>query len=104
MSPPQPARIDQLRANRHHRGDTAGDEAGGWAQVTLPPAPDPNARPPRSADDETLRTEIAELLGAKQSTSADIVALPRCVEFVGSGMVSSPRLSLLRAADRPQVS
>ena len=34
----------------------------GWAQVALPPAPDPNATPPRSADDETIEAEIAELL------------------------------------------
>ena len=34
----------------------------GWAQVVLPPAPDPDARPPRSADDATLQAELAELL------------------------------------------
>ena len=33
-----------------------------WAQVALPPAPDPKAKPPRSADDETLQAGIEELL------------------------------------------
>jgi hypothetical protein len=27
-----------------------------------PPAPDPNAKPPRSADNATIKAEIAELL------------------------------------------
>jgi hypothetical protein len=35
----------------------------GWAQVSLPPAPVPNAKPPRSADDATIAAEIAELFG-----------------------------------------
>ena len=34
----------------------------GWAQVALPAVPDPNAKPPRSADDATLEAEMAELL------------------------------------------
>ncbi len=38
-----------------------GIEVGG-AQVLLPPAPDPNVKPPRSADDATIAAEIAELL------------------------------------------
>ena len=35
----------------------------GWAQVVLPPAPDPTAKAPRSGDEETLGAEIADLLG-----------------------------------------
>ena len=35
----------------------------GWAQVAVPAAPDPDAKPPRSADDPTLAAELAELFG-----------------------------------------